>query len=154
MGKMRIQSLVPGISFLLIFSFSIFLCTTLFSAEKKKKPLKLDLEECQELIRGTWKIVETNTMGKDIGADIRYSFNSEQNKCCKKIDYNGYAEESIGDYVLEKKGKECTLVIKFENGTEETYTFYFETKDRLNLTTIADKTRLISILERVDENAP
>ena len=130
-----------------LFVFVFFSLFSDYGFAAKKKTMKLKLDECMEFILGSWKIVETNTMD-DLESEIRYDFTRE-GKCRKKNIFNGYAEEYVGVYEIAKKGRKIfQLNIRFEGGATEDYLFFFETRDRLNMTIIVDQAKLIYILDR------
>lgn len=131
-------------SLILLLSCSLF---PSFGFAAKKKIMRLKLDECLEVIIGSWKIVETNTMD-ELGTEIRYDFTRE-GKCRKNNVFNGYAEEYVGVYEIKKKGRKLFCInIIFEGGISEDYLFFFESRDRLNMTIIVDQAKLIYILER------
>ena len=118
----------------------------------KERFLSISLDEAAELLYGSWEIIETNVMGSDLQSKTLYTFKRVGLKCRKQNIFEGYVEEIIGNYVVERKVNKNYLTIDFENGTKEEFDFYFEAKNTLRTNALVDEFMLKYILKRIEKN--
>ncbi|MBN1521855.1 MAG: hypothetical protein JW928_04915 [Candidatus Aureabacteria bacterium] len=143
--------------FMLVIIF-VLICGCETTTKRVRTPARvsseasMSIEEMERSIIGTWNVIQTSTTDETLENEMKYTFMSEGNRCRKKNLFHGYFEELTGIYTMRKRGQTNYLTIRFDNGYEEKFTFFFQNQNRLSMTYLTGQYKYEYVLERVEDD--